>query len=38
MEVPEPTVIIRETVSAPKVAGLLSVGAILGISLSRRRR
>ncbi len=37
-EVPEPAVVVREALSAPKVAGLLGVGAILGWGWSRRRR
>ncbi len=37
-EVPEPAVVVREGISPPKAAGLLSVGAILGWGWSRRRR
>jgi len=36
-DVPEPAVVIRDSVSAPRVAGLLSVGAILGIGWAKRR-
>ncbi len=37
-EVPPPAVVVREAISTPKVAGLLSVGAVLGWGWSRRRR
>ncbi len=37
-EVPEPAVVVHEGVSGPTVAGLLSVGAILGIGWAKRRR
>lgn len=37
-DVPEPAVLVRDTVSKPKVAGLLGVGALLGIGWSRRNR
>jgi membrane protein len=37
-ETPEPVVLVRDRVSAPKAVGLLSVGAILGLGWSRRHR
>ena len=37
-EVPQPAVVVRDVVSAPKVVGLLGVGAILGVGWTRRRR
>ncbi len=36
--VPEPAVVVRDAVSGPRMAGLLGVGALMGIGWSRRRR
>ena len=37
-EVPEPAVIVRETVSKPKMAGMFGLGAVLGVGWAQRRR